>query len=141
MSTSVILKTEKVKANAYDLVINGNEIGGGSIRIHDTELQRKILKILGFSDKEAERQFGFLSKLIPKFLINRIFFISGFIHSKYSTYYAVIKNNDLKVDVVENIENKKMIKFEILNQLKILEPWYKLPSRLKHTNDKKRRTR
>ena len=53
---------EKVRANAYDLVINGNEIGGGSVRIHDTDLQRKIFKILGFSDKEAERQFGFLMK-------------------------------------------------------------------------------
>ncbi len=51
---------EKVKANAYDLVINGNEIGGGSIRIHDTKLQQKVFKVLGFSDKEAKNQFGFL---------------------------------------------------------------------------------
>ena len=55
-------KPEKVKANAYDLVINGNEIGGGSIRIHDTKLQQKIFKVLGFSKKEAEKQFGFLMK-------------------------------------------------------------------------------
>ena len=53
---------EKVKANAYDLVINGNEIGGGSIRIHDTKLQQKIFKVLGFSKEEAEKQFGFLMK-------------------------------------------------------------------------------
>lgn len=51
---------EKVKANAYDLVINGVEIGGGSIRIHDRDLQEQIFKILGFSDKEANNQFGFL---------------------------------------------------------------------------------
>ena len=53
---------EKVKANAYDLVINGNEIGGGSIRIHDTKLQQKIFKVLGFSIEEAEKQFGFLMR-------------------------------------------------------------------------------
>ncbi|MGA0374355.1 MAG: aspartate--tRNA ligase [Flavobacteriaceae bacterium] len=50
----------KVRANAYDLVLNGNEIGGGSIRIHDTTLQEKIFDLLGFTKKEAQRQFGFL---------------------------------------------------------------------------------
>ncbi|MCK4661672.1 MAG: aspartate--tRNA ligase [Bacteroidales bacterium] len=51
---------EKVRANAYDLVINGIEIGGGSIRIHDSELQNKMFKHLGFTKEEAENQFGFL---------------------------------------------------------------------------------
>ena len=51
---------ESIKAEAYDLVINGNEIGGGSIRIHETELQEKMFRILGFTDEEAEAQFGFL---------------------------------------------------------------------------------
>ncbi len=50
----------KVRANAYDLVINGIEIGGGSIRIHDNELQHKMFEALGFSKEEAEEQFGFL---------------------------------------------------------------------------------
>ena len=50
----------KAKANAYDLVINGVEIGGGSIRIHQRILQEKVFKILGFSSKEANDQFGFL---------------------------------------------------------------------------------
>ncbi len=50
----------EVRANAYDLVINGVEIGGGSIRIHDKELQSKMFKVLGFSDAEAKAQFGFL---------------------------------------------------------------------------------
>jgi aspartyl-tRNA synthetase len=50
----------EVKANAYDLVLNGNEIGGGSIRIHDKKIQALMLKHLGFSDKDAIEQFGFL---------------------------------------------------------------------------------
>jgi aspartyl-tRNA synthetase len=49
-----------VKANAYDLVLNGNEIGGGSIRIHDKQMQATMLKHLGFSDEDAKAQFGFL---------------------------------------------------------------------------------
>ena len=51
---------ETVRANAYDLVLNGNEIGGGSIRIHDKELQKTMLHHLGFSEAEAKEQFGFL---------------------------------------------------------------------------------
>jgi aspartyl-tRNA synthetase len=50
----------KVRANAYDLVINGVEIGGGSIRIHEAVVQKLMFKVLGFSDVEAEEQFGFL---------------------------------------------------------------------------------
>jgi len=50
----------KVRANAYDLVINGIEIGGGSIRIHDKSLQQKMFRALGFKEEEAEAQFGFL---------------------------------------------------------------------------------
>ena len=53
-------KPGEVKANAYDLVLNGNEIGGGSIRIHDKATQAIMLKHLGFSDEEAKAQFGFL---------------------------------------------------------------------------------
>ena len=51
---------EKVRANAYDLVLNGNEIGGGSIRIHNKELQQIMFNHLGFTDIEAKEQFGFL---------------------------------------------------------------------------------
>lgn len=51
---------EKVRANAYDLVINGEEIGGGSIRIYDEQKQRQMLKLLNFSEEEAQNQFGFL---------------------------------------------------------------------------------
>ncbi|SKC09023.1 aspartyl-tRNA synthetase [Soonwooa buanensis] len=57
-----LLETDpgKARANAYDLVLNGNEIGGGSIRIFDKELQSKMFDLLGFTKEEAEAQFGFL---------------------------------------------------------------------------------
>ncbi len=57
-----LLDTEpgKVRANAYDMVINGVEVGGGSIRIHDRGLQKKMFTLLGFTDEEAMNQFGFL---------------------------------------------------------------------------------
>lgn len=57
-----ILETEpgKVRANAYDLVINGVEIGGGSVRIFDSELQAKMFSLLGFTPEQAQYQFGFL---------------------------------------------------------------------------------
>jgi aspartyl-tRNA synthetase len=50
----------RVRANAYDLVINGVEIGGGSIRIHDSSVQRLMFKVLGFTEEEANEQFGFI---------------------------------------------------------------------------------
>ena len=51
---------EQVRANAYDIVMNGVELGGGSIRIHDSELQKKMFHALGLSDEEAQAKFGFL---------------------------------------------------------------------------------
>lgn len=51
---------EKVRAKAYDIVLNGFEIGGGSIRIHNSDLQKKMFKALGFTDEEAYAKFGFL---------------------------------------------------------------------------------
>jgi aspartyl-tRNA synthetase len=57
-----LLETDpgKVRANAYDMVINGVEVGGGSIRIHDSELQKKMFATLGFTEERAQEQFGFL---------------------------------------------------------------------------------
>jgi aspartyl-tRNA synthetase len=57
-----LIKTDpgKVRANAYDLAMNGVELGGGSIRIHNKELQARMFELLGFSDDEAKKQFGFL---------------------------------------------------------------------------------
>ena len=57
-------KPKEVRARAYDLVVNGFEIAGGSIRIHDAQMQKKIFKMLNISDKEAENKFGFLLKAL-----------------------------------------------------------------------------
>ena len=54
--------TGSVRANAYDMVINGVELGGGSLRIHDPELQDKMFELLGFTEEKAQEQFGFLMK-------------------------------------------------------------------------------
>ena len=51
---------ERVRAKAYDFICNGIEVGGGSLRIHDSNLQEKMFKILGFTKESAEAQFGFL---------------------------------------------------------------------------------
>ena len=52
--------TGEVRATAYDMVVNGNELGGGSIRIHNSELQNKMFRLLGLSDEDAQYKFGFL---------------------------------------------------------------------------------
>jgi aspartyl-tRNA synthetase len=54
----------KVKSRAYDLVLNGNEIGGGSIRIHSPEIQERVLKVLGIDKQEADDKFGFLLRAL-----------------------------------------------------------------------------
>lgn len=56
----LLAEPEKVKASAYDLVLNGFELGGGSLRIYQRDLQEKMFKVLGFSEEEANSQFGFL---------------------------------------------------------------------------------
>ena len=55
---------QKVRSRAYDLVLNGCELGGGSIRIHNSSLQREMFNVLGISDAQAERKFGFLLKAL-----------------------------------------------------------------------------
>ena len=61
-----MLETDKehIHAYAYDLVLNGNELGGGSIRIHNPELQKRVFKAIGLSDEEAEQKFGFLIRAL-----------------------------------------------------------------------------
>ena len=54
-----VASPDKARAKAYDLVINGQEAGGGSIRIHSREIQKKMFNILGFSDEDIQRKFGF----------------------------------------------------------------------------------
>ena len=78
---------------------------------YDQKLINLILKI----------KFGLLSKLIPNFFKKRIFVITGFVNSNHSIYSAKIRKEDLRFDVIENKENKKKIKYEISNQLKVLE--------------------
>ena len=109
----------EVRANAYDLVINGVEIGGGSIRIHDTKLQRRMLELLGFSPEEANRQFGFLMEALRygapphggiAFGLDRLAAIFGGSES-IRDFIAFPKNNagrDMMADAPNTISKKQL---------------------------------
>jgi aspartyl-tRNA synthetase len=109
----------KVRANAYDMVINGVEIGGGSIRIYDKALQAKMFKLLGFNDVEANDQFGFLMNAFEygapphgglAFGFDRICSIFGGSDS-IRDYIAFPKNNsgrDVMIDSPSLIDAKQL---------------------------------
>jgi len=109
----------KVNANAYDMVINGVELGGGSIRIHDQALQAKMFKLLGFSDEEAQKQFGFLMGAFQygapphggiAFGFDRLAAIFGGTDS-IRDYIAFPKNNagrDLMIDTPATISEEQL---------------------------------
>ena len=108
-----------VRANAYDLVINGNEIGGGSIRIHDKELQSTMFKHLGFSESEAKDQFGFLMDAFEygapphggvAFGFDRLCAIIGG-HEGIRDFIAFPKNNsgrDVMLDAPSKIDQNQL---------------------------------
>ncbi len=105
----------EVKASAYDMVLNGSEIGGGSIRIHDRDLQKLMFKHLGFTDDEAQEQFGFLMNAFEygapphggiAFGLDRLCALMGEAES-IRDFIAFPKNNsgrDLMIDSPSKIE-------------------------------------
>lgn len=113
-----------VRANAYDLVINGTEIGGGSIRIHDRELQALMFKHLGFSKEEAQNQFGFLMEAFEygapphggiAFGFDRLVSIFAGLDS-IRDVIAFPKNNsgrDTMIDSPSTIDDKQMAELSI----------------------------
>lgn len=122
-----LLETDpgKVRANAYDLVINGVEIGGGSIRIHNKDLQKKMFTILGFTDEDAQAQFGFLMNAFEygapphggiAFGFDRMCSLFGGSDS-IRDYIAFPKNNSGR-DVM--IDSPSPIKQEQLDELKLI---------------------
>ncbi|WP_297338091.1 aspartate--tRNA ligase [Algoriphagus sp.] len=118
-----------VRANAYDLVINGVEIGGGSIRIHDRPTQQLMFKHLGFSEEEAQKQFGFLMEAFEygapphggiAFGFDRLCAIFGGSDS-IRDYIAFPKNNsgrDVMIDSPSSIANEQLEELFIRVQLK-----------------------
>ncbi|PKR82225.1 aspartate--tRNA ligase [Brumimicrobium salinarum] len=116
-----LLETDpgKVRANAYDLAMNGVELGGGSIRIHDKELQAKMFKHLGFTDEEAQKQFGFLMDAFEfgapphggiAFGLDRLVATMGGSDS-IRDYIAFPKNNsgrDIMIDAPATIDEEQL---------------------------------
>ncbi|MDX1761314.1 MAG: aspartate--tRNA ligase [Christiangramia sp.] len=125
-----LLETEpgKVRANAYDLVLNGNEIGGGSIRIHDKETQSQMFKYLGFTPEEAREQFGFLMDAFQygapphggiAFGFDRLVAILGGQES-IRDFIAFPKNNagrDVMIDAPANLDKAQLDELHL--QLKL----------------------
>ena len=113
-----------VRANAYDLVLNGNEIGGGSIRIHDKELQSRMFSLLGFTPEEAQEQFGFLMNAFQygapphgglAFGFDRLVAILGG-QETIRDFIAFPKNNsgrDVMIDAPANINNEQLAELHI----------------------------
>lgn len=113
-----------VRANAYDMVINGVEVGGGSIRIHDKSLQALMFKHLGFSDEEARNQFGFLMNAFEygapphggiAFGFDRLCSLFGGVDS-IRDFIAFPKNNqgrDLMIDAPSAIDQKQLDELSI----------------------------
>ncbi len=113
-----------VKANAYDLVLNGNEIGGGSIRIHDKEIQATMFKHLGFTPEEAETQFGFLMDAFQygapphgglAFGLDRLVAILGG-QETIRDFIAFPKNNsgrDVMIDAPAALDNEQLSELNI----------------------------
>ena len=116
-----LLKTDpkKVKANAYDLVLNGNEIGGGSIRIHDKKTQALMFDYLGFNENEAKEQFGFLMNAFEygapphggiAFGLDRLVSIMGG-QETIRDFIAFPKNNsgrDVMIDAPSSIDKNQL---------------------------------
>ncbi len=119
----------KARANAYDLVLNGNEIGGGSIRIFDKDLQSKMFDLLGFSKEEAEAQFGFLMNAFKygapphgglAFGFDRLVAILDG-NEVIRDYIAFPKNNsgrDVMIDAPSPIANEQLDELELALNLK-----------------------
>ncbi len=114
----------KVRANAYDMVLNGNEIGGGSIRIHDKETQQLMFKYLGFTEEEARNQFGFLMDAFQfgapphgglAFGLDRLVAILGG-QETIRDFIAFPKNNsgrDVMIDAPSVIDEKQLEELHI----------------------------
>lgn len=119
----------KVRANAYDLVLNGNEIGGGSIRIHDKETQALMFKHLGFTPEQAQEQFGFLMNAFQygapphgglAFGLDRLTAILGG-QETIRDFIAFPKNNsgrDVMIDAPATIDNAQLDELSILLNVK-----------------------
>lgn len=118
-----------IRANAYDMVLNGNEIGGGSIRIHDKGLQAKMFDLLGFTKEEAENQFGFLMNAFQygapphgglAFGLDRLVAILGG-QETIRDFIAFPKNNsgrDVMIDAPSIIDNKQLEELHIQLNIK-----------------------